>query len=50
MKEAKKYNESEGGYTNYYLYIIGVIALLLIVIVLIMPIHNIIIRKNKYEI
>ena len=37
MKEAKKYNESAGGYTNYCLYIIGIIVLLLIVIVLIMP-------------
>ena len=37
MKEAKKYNESAGGYTNYCLYIIGGIVLLLIFLVLIMP-------------
>ena len=37
MKEAKKYNESAGGYTNYCLYIIGAIVILLILIVLIMP-------------
>ena len=37
MKEAKKYNESAGGYTNYCLYIIGAVVLLLILIVLIMP-------------
>ena len=37
MREAKKYNESAGGYTNYCLYIIGGIVLLLILLVLIMP-------------
>ena len=37
MKEAKKYNESAGGYVNYCLYIIGAIVLLLILLVLIMP-------------
>jgi len=37
MREAKKYNESAGGYTNYCLYIIGAIVLLLILLVLIMP-------------
>ncbi len=37
MKEAKKYNESAGGYANYCLYIIGGIVLLLILLVLIMP-------------
>jgi len=37
MKEAKKYNESAGGYANYCLYIIGAIVLLLILLVLIMP-------------
>lgn len=37
MKEAKKYNESAGGYTNYCLYIIGAVVLLLILLVLIMP-------------
>ena len=37
MKEAKKYNESAGGYSNYCLYIIGCIVLLLIFLVLIMP-------------
>ena len=37
MKEAKKYNESAGGYANYCLYIIGAVVLLLILLVLIMP-------------
>ena len=37
MKEAKKYNESAGGYTNYCLYIIGGVVFLLIFLVLIMP-------------
>ena len=37
MREAKKYNESAGGYANYCLYIIGAIVLLLILLVLIMP-------------
>ena len=38
MKEAKKYNESAtGGYTNYCLYCIGGVVLLLILIVIIMP-------------
>ena len=37
MKEAKKYNESAGGYTDYCLYIIGAVVLLLILLVLIMP-------------
>ena len=37
MREAKKYNESAGGYANYCLYIIGAIVLLLIFLVLIMP-------------
>jgi hypothetical protein len=37
MREAKKYNESAGGYTNYCLYIIGGIVLLSILLVLIMP-------------
>ena len=37
MKEAKKYNESAGGYANYCLYIVGGIVLLLILLVLIMP-------------
>lgn len=37
MKEAKKYNESAGGYSNYCLYGIGFIVLLLIFLVLIMP-------------
>ena len=37
MKEAKKYNESAGGYANYCLYIIGGVVFLLILLVLIMP-------------
>ena len=37
MKEAKKYNESAGGYGNYCLYIIGAIVLLLILLAVIMP-------------
>ena len=37
MREAKKYNESAGGYTDYCLYIIGAVVLLLILLVLIMP-------------
>ena len=37
MREAKKYNESAGGYADYCLYIIGAVVLLLILLVLIMP-------------
>ena len=37
MKQAKKYNEEAGGYSNYCLYIIGGIVCLLILLVLIMP-------------
>jgi len=37
MKQAKKYNEDAGGYSNYCLYIIGGIVCLLILLVLIMP-------------
>ena len=37
MKQAKKYNDDAGGYSNYCLYIIGGIVCLLILLVLIMP-------------
>ena len=37
LKQAKKYNEDAGGYSNYCLYIIGGIVCLLILLVLIMP-------------
>lgn len=37
MKQAKKYNDDAGGYSNYCLYIIGGIVFLLILLVLIMP-------------
>lgn len=37
MNQAKKYNEDAGGYSNYCLYIIGGIVILLVLLVLIMP-------------
>jgi len=37
LKQAKKYNDDAGGYSNYCLYIIGGIVCLLILLVLIMP-------------
>ena len=37
MKEAKKFNESAGGYSNKLLYAIGIIVVAIIFIAMIMP-------------